>query len=61
MGGGPRSLPLGLAEALSAAAAPPPQSADWDAFAGRPPLLTVPEFLPTQSSRRRVPPSQAAD
>ena len=50
----------GLAAALSGCGVPP-LSAGWDAFAGRPPLLTVPELLPTQSSRRRVPPSQPAD
>ena len=50
----------GFAAALSAAAAPPSPSAGWDAFAGRPPLFTAPELLPTQSSRRRVPSSQAA-
>ena len=61
-GCGLRCLPRSLAAALSAAAAPPPSSAVWDAFQveWRPPLLTAPEFLPTQTSRRRVPPSQAA-
>ena len=33
----------------------------WNALAGRPPLLTAPELLPTQSSRRWVLPSQPAD
>ena len=59
-GGGLRGRPRGFAAALSAAAAPPSPQAGWDAFAGRPPLFTAPELLPTQSSRRRVPPSQAA-
>ena len=58
-GGGLRGRLRGFAAALSAAAAPASPSAGWDAFAGRPPLFTAPELLPTQSSRRRVPSSQA--
>ena len=59
-GGGLRGRPRGFAAALSAAAAPPSPQAGWDAFAGRPPLFTAPELLPTQSSRRRMPSLPAA-
>ena len=40
--------------------ASPSPLADWDAIVGRPPQFTAPKLLPTQSSRRRVPLSQAA-